>query len=224
MRFEGRYRFHDACGRSPLPTRALFGRQSSGKGELGGMEGRPITPLQTASCRRNSEGQVTQQPQFTKMTLPGPGSHSIRSRVGPGAPEGAGSQGEDRLPKRNWDLRRRAVNTERKPSDGTPLCLALHQAPCGLDSFTLLGFPGGPSGKEPTCQCRRHKRSRFNPWVGRSPKGGNGNPLQYSCLKNPMDRGAWWASVHGVAKSWTRLSSFTYTDLTFPDRRLLVSC
>ena len=135
MRFEGRYRFHDACGRSPLPTRALFGRQSSGKGELGGMEGRPITPLQTASCRRNSEGQVTQQPQFTKMTLPGPGSHSIRSRVGPGAPKGAGSQGEDRLPKRNWDLRRRTVNTERKPSDGTPLCLALHQAPCGLDSL-----------------------------------------------------------------------------------------
>ena len=34
---------------------------------------------------------------------------------------------------------------------------------------------------------------------------GNGNPLQYSCLENPMDRGAWWAKVHGVAKSWTRL-------------------
>ena len=40
---------------------------------------------------------------------------------------------------------------------------------------------------------------------------GNGAPLQYSCLENPMDRGAWWAAVHGVAKSWTRLSDFTFT-------------
>ena len=39
---------------------------------------------------------------------------------------------------------------------------------------------------------------------------GNGTPLQYSCLENPMDRGAWWAAVHGVAKSWTRLSNFTF--------------
>ena len=40
---------------------------------------------------------------------------------------------------------------------------------------------------------------------------GNGTPLQYSCLENPMDRGAWWAAVRGVAKSWTRLSDFTFT-------------
>ena len=40
---------------------------------------------------------------------------------------------------------------------------------------------------------------------------GSGNPLQYSCLENPMDRGAWWAAVHGVAKSRTRLSDFTFT-------------
>ena len=39
---------------------------------------------------------------------------------------------------------------------------------------------------------------------------GNGTPLQYSCLENPMDRGDWWAAVHGVAKSWTRLSDFTF--------------
>ena len=45
---------------------------------------------------------------------------------------------------------------------------------------------------------------------GRSPGEGNGNPLQYSCLENPMDRGAWWATVHGVAKSRTRLNDFTY--------------
>ena len=40
---------------------------------------------------------------------------------------------------------------------------------------------------------------------------GNGTPLQYSCLENPMDRGAWWAAVHGVAASRTRLSNFTFT-------------
>ena len=47
------------------------------------------------------------------------------------------------------------------------------------------------------------------PGLGRSPGEGNGNPLQYSCLENPMDGGAWRAIVHGVAKSWTRLSDFT---------------
>ena len=45
------------------------------------------------------------------------------------------------------------------------------------------------------------------PGLGRSPGEGNGNPLQYSCLENPMDRGAWWAIVHGVAKSQTQLST-----------------
>ena len=45
------------------------------------------------------------------------------------------------------------------------------------------------------------------PGLGRSPGEGNDNPLQYSCLQNPMDRGAWWAIVHGVAKSWTQLSN-----------------
>ena len=44
------------------------------------------------------------------------------------------------------------------------------------------------------------------PGLGTSPGGGNGNPVQYSCLENSMDRGAWHATVHGVAKSWTRLS------------------
>ena len=46
---------------------------------------------------------------------------------------------------------------------------------------------------------------------GRSPGEGNGNPLQYPCLKNPMDGGGWWATVHGVAKSRTQLSNFTFT-------------
>ena len=62
--------------------------------------------------------------------------------------------------------------------------------------------------KESTCQCRRHG---FNPWVRRSSGEGNGNPLQDSCPENPTDRGAWWATVHGVAKSQTRLSDSTKT-------------
>ena len=48
------------------------------------------------------------------------------------------------------------------------------------------------------------------PGSGRSPGEGNGNPLQYSCLENPMDGGIWWAIVHEVTKSWTRLGDFTH--------------
>ena len=47
------------------------------------------------------------------------------------------------------------------------------------------------------------------PGSGRCPGEGNGNPLQYSCLENPRDRGAWWATVHGVAKGWTRLKQLS---------------
>ena len=53
-----------------------------------------------------------------------------------------------------------------------------------------LGFPGGARGKESTCQCRRCKNTGFISWLGRSPGKGNGNPLQYSCLENSMERGA----------------------------------
>ena len=57
----------------------------------------------------------------------------------------------------------------------------------------LIDFPGGVSGKEHTCQCRGCKRMGSISGLGRSSGGGYGNPLQYSCLKNPMDRGAWRA-------------------------------
>ena len=53
------------------------------------------------------------------------------------------------------------------------------------------------------------------PGLKRSPRGGNGNPLQYSCLENPMDGGAWQVMVHGVARSQTRLSDFTFTFTSF---------
>ena len=67
------------------------------------------------------------------------------------------------------------------------------------------GFPGGSVWR--IClQCRRH---RFDPWVRKTPGKGNGNPLQHYCLGNSMDRGAWCATVSGVAKSWTLLSDWT---------------
>ena len=70
------------------------------------------------------------------------------------------------------------------------------------------GFPGDSNSKESACNVGD---PGSEPGLGRSPGEGNGNPLQYSCLENLMDRGAWWATVHGVTKSWTRLS-----DLHFP--------
>ena len=65
------------------------------------------------------------------------------------------------------------------------------------------GFPGGAGGKEPACQCRRDLGSISG--LGSSPGGRHCNPLQYSCLENPMDRGVWGAAVYRVTKSWTRL-------------------
>ena len=64
------------------------------------------------------------------------------------------------------------------------------------------------SAKESTCQCRRQG---LDPFVREIPREWNGNPLQYSCLGNTMDRGAWWATVHGVAKNQTWLRDFTFT-------------
>jgi len=63
--------------------------------------------------------------------------------------------------------------------------------------------------KEPSCQCRRHRRVSSIPGTGRSPGEENGYPLQYSCLENPIDRGAWRATVRGVAKSQTRLKQLS---------------
>ena len=64
-----------------------------------------------------------------------------------------------------------------------------------------MGFPGGSDSKESACNVGD---VGLILWLGRSPRGGHGNPLQYSCLENPMDRGAWQAEVHGVIKSQTQ--------------------
>ena len=71
-----------------------------------------------------------------------------------------------------------------------------------------MGFPGGSDGKASACNVGDPGSI---PGPGRTPGEGNGNPLQYSCLKNSMDGGAWWATVHGIAKGQTRLSDFTFT-------------
>ena len=70
--------------------------------------------------------------------------------------------------------------------------------------YTLLkGFPSGSDGKESTCNAGDPGSISGS---RRSSGEGNGNTLQYSCLENPMDRGALWATVHVVARSWTGLS------------------
>ena len=67
-------------------------------------------------------------------------------------------------------------------------------------------FPDGSVVKNPPASIGASGDIGSIPGPGRSPRVGNGNWLQYSCLENPMDRGGWWAIVHEVAKSWTRLS------------------
>ena len=83
--------------------------------------------------------------------------------------------------------------------------LALSSNHCTLCK-SYRGFPRQLSTKETACQCRGHS---FNPWSGRSTGGGNGNPLQCSCLGSPTDRGARWAAVHEVTRSRTRLTTGT---------------
>ena len=71
----------------------------------------------------------------------------------------------------------------------------------GVKTFelTVTRFLGGSDSKESACSAGD---LGLIPGLGRSPGVGNGNPLQYSCLENSMDRGAWWATVHGVEKNW----------------------
>ena len=65
-----------------------------------------------------------------------------------------------------------------------------------------MGFPSGSVPKKKNSACNAGDTDLV-PGLGRSHRGGHGNPIQYSCLKNPMDREAWWATVHGVAKNRT---------------------
>ena len=70
-------------------------------------------------------------------------------------------------------------------------------------TYAYMAFPGSSVVKNPPASAGDAGDVGSVPGSGRSPGGANGNLLQYSCLGNPMDRGAWWATVHGVTKSWT---------------------
>ena len=98
---------------------------------------------------------------------------------------------------------------------GVKVCYSLIQCSQQFIELTTSnnsGFPGGSDGKAST---RNAGDPGSIPGSGRSPGEGNGNPLQYSCLENSMDGGAWWATVHGVTKSRTRLSDFTLLTLLY---------
>ena len=84
------------------------------------------------------------------------------------------------------------------------------RVPCAETVFSLgvpvcSGLSQWLSGKESACNAGVPGDGGSIPASGRSPGGGNGNPLKRSCLENPMDREAWWATVHGVTKSWIQL-------------------
>ena len=84
-----------------------------------------------------------------------------------------------------------------QPQELSSYCILMILPPFLWNLVICIGLPRWLSCKEFTCQCRR---CRFDPWSGRYPGEGNCNPLQYSCQGNPMDRKAWQATVHGVAK------------------------
>ena len=112
-----------------------------------------------------------------------------------------------------WGMGFWALGTGARKASSSVLggCFSIKIFPRLFADFCVIGwgFPGGNNGKELTCQCRRCKRHRFDPWVRKIPWRRAWQPLQYSCLENPMDTGAWWATVHGVAKSQTRLKQFS---------------
>ena len=81
------------------------------------------------------------------------------------------------------------------------------------DWFNLIkGFPGGSVVKKPPANAGDTRDTGSTLGSERSPEVGNGNPLQYSSLGNPRDRGAWWPTVHGVTKSWTQLNNNNLTE------------
>ena len=131
--------------------------------------------------------------------------HAGGSRRGKGGTQGGGCSA-----RRTW-------------GPGAPL-----QPECSCTSDLTSSFPRGglsltgSDGRESACNAGDLGSILGS---GRSPGEGNGNPFQYSCLENPMDGGAWWAAVHGVAESRTRLSDFTFTfTFTFMSERYLKSC
>ena len=104
--------------------------------------------------------------------------------------------------------------------DGLP-SMGLHRVGHDLNDLAAgshEGFPGGSDNKESTCSAGIEGDSGSIPGVGRSLEEGLGNPRQYSCLENPMDTGAWWATVHRVTKSQTQLKQLSMCTHSSTDR------
>ena len=100
----------------------------------------------------------------------------------------------------SWTLLKRLSSSSRESWIYIPTLLFTS---CMILDFPILGFPGGTSSKEPVCYGGEERDAGSITRSGRSPGGSHGNPIQYSCLENPTDKGAWWATVHGVTKSQT---------------------
>ena len=77
-------------------------------------------------------------------------------------------------------------------------------------SYTCEAWSLQHSGRKLGFLLEKHMKAQLTR-LGRSPGGGHGNPLQHSCLENPLERGAWWATVRGVAKSQTQLNNFHFS-------------
>ena len=78
-----------------------------------------------------------------------------------------------------------------------------------------MGFPGGTVEKNLPANAGDARNAGSIPGLGRAPGVANGNPLHYSCLGNPLDRGSWQATAHGVTKSWTQLKQLRYQLLNY---------
>ena len=91
---------------------------------------------------------------------------------------------------------------------------AMQETQYFIHNVLATGLPRCTGGKEPSCKCKRHKRHGLNPWVRKIPWRRAWQPTQYSCLKNPMDRRAWWTIVHRVTKSWNQLKQLNTHVLT----------
>ena len=92
--------------------------------------------------------------------------------------------------------------------------LPIFQIESFISLIVIMGFPGSARGKVYLpASAEDIKDTGLTPELERSPGGGHGSPFQYACLENPMDRGAWWATVHGVAKSHTRLKQLQFSSV-----------
>ena len=174
--------------------------------------------LMSLQAQQVALGQASTAPEVppweAQFTWPKPCGTWVRGAEGPEASFGAQGRGHPHRNPGRWPTCLALSGSSTRPrgggQGGRKACWT--QFPAGPEARTQktltyllhMGFPCGSDSKEPTCYVGE---AGSISGVGRSPGGGNGYPLQYSCLENPINRGAWWATVHGVTKSQTQLSN-----------------